>query len=299
VRSKIWLIAALGAVLVVLPTTALGGAARTTVNSTTFADSSGEDPNAPDITSVVVSNDDAGMITFKINISNRTALTPDMTVLLFLDTDQNATTGDPSNPAGSDYLIELDPGSVVLAKWNGTDYATAPSQSSLTFAYDATGATIRVGASDLDKTKGINLQAFAISGIAIDASGNPDFTNSHADTAPDQGHGFYSYKVVTKLTLSVLAFTTSPKPAKHGKPLIAGLAVNESDTAGPVQVGTVACTATIATKHVPTQAHGLKNGIAACAWQLPKTSKGKTIRGTVTVTVQGVKVARSFSAKIT
>ena len=86
----------------------------------------------------------------------------------------------------------------------------------------------------------------------------------------------------------MLAFTTTPKPAKHGKALIAGLAVNESDTAGPVQVGTVACTATIATKHVTTQAHGLKNGIAVCSWQLPKTSKGKTIRGTITVTVQGV-----------
>ena len=77
---------------------ALGGAARTTANSATFADSSGEDANAPDITSIAVSNDDAGMITFKINISNRPALTPDMTVLLFLDTDQNATTGDPANP---------------------------------------------------------------------------------------------------------------------------------------------------------------------------------------------------------
>ena len=98
------------------------------------------------------------MITFKINISNRPALTPDMAVLLFLDTDQLATTGDPSNPAGSDYLIELDPGSVALAKWNGTDYVTAPSQSSLTFAYDATGATIKVSASDLGKTKGINLR---------------------------------------------------------------------------------------------------------------------------------------------
>ena len=61
----------------------------------------------------------------------------------------------------------------------------------------------------------------------------------------------------------MLAFTTSPKPAKHGKSLIAGLAVNESDTGGPVQAGTVACTATIALKHVTTSAHGLKNGIAA------------------------------------
>jgi hypothetical protein len=298
VRSKLLLTAAIGGLLVALPSVALGGAARTTVNSTTFTDSTGEDASAPDITSVVVSNDDAGLITFKINISNRPALTPDMIGLIFLDTDQVATTGDP-NSLGSDYAIELDPGSVGLFKWNGSDFVAAPSQASVTYSYDTTGATIRVSASELGKTKGLNFGVDVYSGIALDASGNPDFTNAHDDLAPDPGHGFFAYKVQTKLTLSVQAFTTSPKPAKHGKALIAGMAINESDTAGPVQVGTVACTATIATKHVPTQAHGLKNGIAVCGWQLPNTSKGKTIRGTITVTVQGVKVSRSFSAKIT
>ena len=297
-RSKILLIAAIGGLLVALPSVALGGAARTTTNSTTFTDSSGEDAAAPDISSVVVSNDDAGMITFKINIANRPTLTADMAVLLFLDTDLKPTTGD-TNSFGSDYLIELDPGSVGLFQWNGTDFAFAAAQTSLTFAYDATGATIRVSAADLGKTKGLNFGVDAISGIALDASGNPDFTNAHDDLAPDPGHGFYNYKVLTKLTLSVVAFTTTPKPAKHAKNFVAGFAVNESDTGGPVQVGTVACTATIALKHVATLSHALKNGIAACAWHLPATSKGKTIRGTVTVTVQGVKVFRNFSAKIT
>lgn len=297
-RSKILLTAALAGLLVALPTAALGGSARTTANSQTFADSSGEDANAPDITSVVVSNDDAGMITFKVNVSNRPTLTPDMSIQLLLDTDQLATTGDPDS-LGADYLIELDPGSVGLFKWNGTDYAFAASQTSLTFAYDATGATIRISAADLGKTKAMNFGVLAISGIAVDATGNPDFTNAHFDLAPDTGHGFYNYKVVTKLTLSVLAFTTSPKPAKHGKNFVAGLAVNESDTAGPVQTGTVTCTATIALKNIVTLGHALKNGIAGCSWHLPAASKGKTIRGTVTVTVQGTKVARSFTAKIT
>ena len=278
---------------------ALGGAARTTTNSTTYPDSSGEDAAAPDISSVVVSNDDAGMMTFKINIANRPTLTADMAVLLFLDTDLKPTTGD-TNSFGSDYLIELDPGSVGLFQWNGTDFAFAASQTSLTYVYDATGATIRVSAADLGKTKGLNF------GVDRDLrasrwtrAATPDFTNAHDDLAPDPGHGFFNYKVLTKLTLSVVAFTTTPKPAKHAKNFVAGFAVNESDTGGPVQVGTVACTATIALKHVATLSHALKNGIAACAWHLPTTSKGKTIRGTVTVTVQGVKVFRNFSAKIT
>jgi hypothetical protein len=298
VRSKILLIAALGGMLVALPSAALGGAARTTVNSATFTDSTGEDAAAPDITSIAVSNDDAGLITFKVNISNRPTLTSDMDIQLLLDTDQKSTTGDPTVP-GAEYLIDLVPGSVGLFQWNGTNYTFAPSQTSLTYSYDATGATIRISAADLGKTKGINFLAFVGSGITLDANGAPVYTNAHVDLAPDNGHGLYSYKVVTKLTLSVLAFTTAPKPAKAAKNFVAGLAVNESDTGGPVTAGTVACAATISFKHIATLSHALKNGIAGCVWHLPKTSKGKTLRGTVTVAVQGAKVTKAFTAKIT
>src|SRR6266545_614669 len=100
---------ALGALLAALPTAALGGSARSAANSTTFPDSIGEDANAPDITNVVVSNDDAGNITFQINISNRPALTADMFLLVFLNTDQNSATGN-TQLLGADYYIELDPG---------------------------------------------------------------------------------------------------------------------------------------------------------------------------------------------
>jgi hypothetical protein len=298
VKSKALLLAITAALLAVLPGAALGKTSRASVNSQTYADSTGEDPNAPDITSVVVSNDDSGQITFKVNISNRPALTPDMTVLLFLDTDQQPTTGDPQS-LGADYAIELDPGSVALFQWNGSDYVAAASQTSLTYTYDATGATIHVSALDLGKTKGFNFATLVFSGIALDASGNPDFTNAHSDSAPDPGHGFFNYKVIQKLTVSVAAFTTSPKPAKSGKNFSAGLAANESDTNGPVTSGTIACNATIGLKHVTPLGKSLKNGIAVCVWHLPTTAKGKTIRGTVTLTVQGVKVTRSFSAKIT
>ena len=297
-RSRIVLLAIFGACLVALPTAALGSATRTQANSVTFTDSVGEDAAAPDITSVAVSNDDAGLVTFKVAISNRPALTPDMFALIYLDTDQQTSTGDP-NVLGADYVLELDPGVVDLFQWNGTDFVAAASQSSVTFAYDATGATIRASALDLGKTKGFKFAALAVSGVTIDASGNPDFTNSHSDSAPDAGHGFFSYQVLTKLTLSVVAFSTAPKPAKAGKRFVSGLAANQSDTNGPVQSGTVACAATIGTKHVAASAHGISNGIATCSWQIPKTAKRKTIRGTITLTVQGVKVSRSFAVKIT
>ena len=123
-KARLVFAIAFGAALVALPATALGSSAHVESNSQNFPDSTGEDAQAPDITSVQVSNDDAGMITIKVNISNRPALTSDMVVLVYLDTDQKATTGD-SNLLGSDYVIQLVPGAVALFQWNGSDFTNA------------------------------------------------------------------------------------------------------------------------------------------------------------------------------
>jgi hypothetical protein len=290
----------LSAVLVALPAAAWGGATKVSSNSQTFPDSVGEDPNAPDITSVVVSNDDAGAIAFKINISNRPALTSDMDVQLIMDSDNNAATGDPT-AFGADYLIDLEPGQVGLYKYTPAtqDYRFASSQTSLTFSYDATGAAIHISAADLGGTKLLHFGAFVASGIVLDANGNPDFTNAKTDLAPDPGHGLYTYQVLTKLTLAVQAFVYAPKPAKQGKNFVAGFAATESDTAGPVTNGTVACTATAGLKHLVALTHAVKNGVVACIWHVPLKTKGKMLRGTVSLTVQGTTVKRSFAVKIT
>jgi hypothetical protein len=296
-KTRLLILFALGALLVVLPTAALGKSARHAANSMTFADSIGEDAAAPDITSVVVTNDDAGNVTFQVNVSNRPALTPDMYFLIFLDTDQNSTTGF-SGALGAEYVIELDPGSVAMFQWNGSDFIQAPSQTSLTYAYQATGPTIHVSASDLGKTKGFKFGVIAASGFVIDATGNSDFTNVHQDNAPDIGHGFFSYQILTKLVLSVTAFTTGPKPARAGRPFSVSIAANENDTGGPVQTGAVTCSATIAFKRIVAVSHVLTNGVASCVWRIPATTKGKVIRGTITLTVQGVRVTRPFTSKI-
>ncbi len=296
-KARLVLVLAAAAALVALPAGALGSSSRTTTNTQSFADSTGEDANAPDITSIDVSNTDAGLITFHIAISNRPALTSDMAVLLWLDTDANPATGDPQS-LGAEYVVEVDPGAVNLFKWDGTTYQSAPSQSTVTYGYDATGATVRVGVQDLDGTKLINFGADAISGITTDASGNADFTNVHDDLAPDPGHGFYSYNVLTKLTLKQTAFAYTPKPAKAGGKETATLAATESDTAGPVAGATVTCVATI--KGVRLRAtHSLTSGVASCFWKVPKTAKGKTLIGKITISLKGTTLSRSFTTKIT
>jgi hypothetical protein len=286
-------------VLVATPSGALGSASRASSNSQTFTDSTGENPAAPDITTINVSNDDAGNITFQINISNRPALTPDMLLGIYLDTDNNPGTGDPQN-LGAEYFIQLVPGEVDLFPWTGSGYGNAVATPSLTYSYTATGATIHVSDSALGSSKAFNFVAFAASGITVDATGNPDFTNIQVDAAPDPGHGTYPYNVLTTLKLTSGAFTTSPKPAKSGKSFSAGFAATENDTGGPVKTGTVTCTATVAGQHIPAAHKGtVANGVATCVWPLPKKDKGLTIRGTVTLTVKGVSLHHSFANKIT
>jgi hypothetical protein len=216
-------------------------------------------------------------------------------MLVFLDTDQNVSTG-ATDFFGSEYAIELDPGAVTLFQWNGTDFTAAPSQTSLTYAY-SNGATIRVSAADLGRTKGINFGVVAVSGVTFDAAGNPVFDNEHRDLAPDSGHGFFSYQVMTKLILKVTAFTTSPKPAKAGRTFSVSLAATENDTQGPVRAGTVTCPATLAGKRAAAVRHVVANGIATCVWRIPKTAKGQLMRGTITLTLQGAHVTRPFAAR--
>jgi len=296
VKARLLLVLALGALLVTVPAAALGSAKHAAGNSKSFPDSIGEDPNAPDITSVDVSNDDAGNITFKVNISNRPTFTQDMLLLIYLNTDEKTTTGDPQT-YGSDYIIQLIPGGSELFQWNGTDFVAAPSQTSLTFAYGTTGATIHISASDLGRTHGFGFAVEVVSGITFDAQGNPDLTNSHADIAPDAGHGMYTYDVLTKLTLKQTAFTTAPSPARAGKRFSASLAATESDTSGPVAKATISCSAAVSGKRLPAT-HSLANGIASCYWKLPKSAKGKTMRGTITIVVQGTKLAKRFAVRV-
>jgi hypothetical protein len=283
--------------LVALPAIALGSAARSATNSQSYLDSIGEDPAAPDITSIGVTNDDTGLITFQVNIANRPAFTPDMLLDIYVDTDKNAATG-ASQIFGADYVIEQQPGSIGLFQWNGSTFAFASSQSSLTFSYGPGGATIRINALDLNRTKGFNFAVDATSGIAVDASNNPDFTNAHDDLAPDAGHGTFAYQVIAKLTLTVGAFTTSPTPAKAGKSFSAGLAVTESDTNAGVDSGTITCAAKIAGKAVRVKTKRLVDGIAVCVWSIPKTARGKTIRGSIALAVQGTQTSRGFAARI-
>lgn len=270
-------------------------------NSLTLSDSVGEDALGPDIVSVVVSNDDQGNLTIVVNTPNRPTLTGDMSIDIFLDTDNNPSTGDP-NSLGADYVIELNalggPAGVGLFRWNGTTFSgLGVPQTSLVFSY-ANGATIKVSSAELGGTKRFNFAVFVFSGLVVTPTGIDD-TNSHFDLAPDPGHGFWTYDVkITPPTIVVKSFGMKPLKPRPGRPFTVFMVAARSDTGVLVQLGKVTCKATIAFKPIKATSSGVTNGRASCTWLISKEPKGKTIRGSVTLESEGLKKTRTFAARI-
>ena len=259
----------------------------------TFEDSTGEDPAEADITSVVVSNDDAGLITLQVTLSNRPELTSDMHVAVFVDTNKNATDGAGPDAEGTELEIDLAQNDVALGRWNGSAFDfSAASPSSLIYSY-ANGATFKIKAADLGSTD-FNFW------VATRSGADPDF---HYDYAPDAGHGTWNYQVKTaapssQLKLTTKYFTLYPKRPKAPGQLNASFNVLRLDTGAQVRSGVVTCRATIAGKPVRLLDAAFFKGTVNCNWQLSKRARGKTLSGTITVAYSGARVTRSFTVKI-
>jgi len=286
-------LAVLAAIFAVAP----AGAA----NSVTYQDSTGENPAAPDITTIVASNDDAGMITFRINIPNRVQLTPDILVDMLLDTDANPATGDPDN-LGADYAIELFRGEVALFKWDGTGLTRRlgdPPATTLIYQWSS-GVSFKISASELGNTKKLGFGIVAVSGITFDPTTNePDFANAVADAAPAGSAGLYSYDVKTAPARVVFkSLKTAPASPKAGGTFTVRMAATRSDTGAPIINGRVTCAAKAGARSMrPTSARFVA-GQAVCVFSVPRGSAGKTIRGTIKITFEGKTLTRPFSAKI-
>ena len=297
--TRPWLVLAIAVAVVALPSAASGALSSPkapAANTTTFNDSVGEDPAAPDITTIVASNDDAATISFKISIPNRPQYAADIAIVMFLDSDANQSTGDPES-LGADYIIQLIQGELLLFKWDGSDFTLSPTQSSLSYAW-AGGPTIRVNASDLSNTRKLLFDVTAVSGIVFDSTtGAIDCTNCKRDFAPTIG--FYPYNVVVqKPTLVVRSLKPTPARPVAGRPFTLKLVAARSDTGAAVQNGRVTCVGRLGAARLTAQLQRVQGGAATCTWNIPANAKGKTFRGSVTVAFEGLKAGQSYTGKV-
>jgi hypothetical protein len=303
--TRPWLVLTIAAVVVALPTVASGAHSSPALpsapaaNSTTYQDSSGENPAAPDITTLVVSNTDAGMIQFRVTVPNRPSLGQDMLFAFEVDTDNNPQTG---SPDGTDYAIEVFQGEAALFRWDGTNFTRRPGDppfTSLLFAYQG-GLTLTISAAELGNTKAFGFNVIAISGVAIDATtGDLDFTNAVGDVAPAFGAGLYKYTVqITPATLVVRSLRPTPARPTAGRPFTLRLVAARSDTNAVVRNGRVTCVGRVGNARLRAQVQRIVGGAAVCTWNIPPAAAGKQFRGSVAVAFEGLRAARSYAARV-
>jgi hypothetical protein len=85
-------------------------------------------------------------------------------------------------------------------------------------------------------------------------------------------------------------------PARGGRPFRASMTVWNN---GRPVAGTVSCAARLAASPLrPTRRASTPNGRATCLWSLPRSARGKRLRGAIGESYQGERVSRSFSVSV-
>lgn len=264
-------------------------AARVALAEQRSTDAAGDSGGAPDITVVNVANDAAGNLTFTVT-TNQPALAADAVLTLWLDTDRNSSTGSD----GVEFSLFVGAAGWRLNRWDGTQFvqATAPSANS-TYANGV--MTFRINKADIG---GVNSFLFYLLSVQFNAAGEI----VARDDAPD-GTAVYDYTLTVPpppappLTLRLSAPVAVQARPAAGKAFAVRVGVTRGDTGGPLASGVATCKVTLGLK--PLRAVGsVRAGRASCAMLLPKTAKGKLLRGTIKVTFRNVSATKAFSYRV-
>ena len=299
----------------IIAATACLVAAGAGIADTTNADPTGDATGgSPDITQVVTSNSAAGVITFRI-----TTVAPiiDSSIIgIDLDTDSNPGTGG----GGFEYGLIAGTAGFGMLKWNGNDFVDAAAPS-LSMTRSANIVEFKLNRADIGNVSRFGFDVYTVNFDAADAylgeddapdGGAYSYTlalTQCANGKDDDGDGKIDGKDIgctspndnlerdDKVTLKASKPITVPAKPKAGKAVIVGAAVIRVETGAGVPSGTVKCAARVGTKALPASGK-VGSGVAACKFTLPKTSTGRLVSGTMTVTVEGRSIKVPFTFKV-
>ncbi|MCY7304158.1 MAG: hypothetical protein LH654_14240 [Thermoleophilia bacterium] len=291
----------------------LGGLviAAAAVADTTFTDATGDATGgAPDITQAVVSNDTAGLITFKVTTA--APLVPGSVLAIDLDTDLS-----PAN--GAEYVLLAGLGGAGMLKWDGKDYVDSAASIVMTRAGNV--LELKVNRGDLADTSKFG---FDVATVLLDESDKI----LGEDSAPDGGA--YTYALTfpqcsngkdddgdgridaddfgcssptdnlesdDPVTLKTGLAKVVPAKPKAGKVAVVSAPVTRVETGVGIPAGTVKGAGRAGA--TPLKGVGkVAGGRASCAFKLPAGAKEKTVRGSITVTYLGKTKVVPFSFKV-
>lgn len=269
-------------------------------NPVTYQATTTPPAGTPDITSIVVSDNTQGLVTFQINLAPGTYAQSQDSFGVYIDSDENPTTGDPTG-AGTDYLVLYDGTSNTfdLYQWDGSGYHPAAT-TSLQASFAGDSQYFVIAASELGITDGFNFNVAA-------AVGSDPGQSAQGDYVPSDGTNFH-YTVQSKAQISLKLSDYEDFVAKSGRIYSTAILVTRSDTAAAVTGGaTIKCTISIGGHPDATVYSGFssikwyKGGpkkAALCQWRIPKNTGGKTLVAKESVTLGGSTVSQTFTEHI-
>jgi hypothetical protein len=257
-------------VLIAAMAVPVAGGAR--LDSGTYDDPVGDSGAAPDIQQVLVGSH-ATAVTLGVTLPNRQKLEGQDGLLVPMDTDGQGSV---------DYLFAWDTDPQVpyaLLRWDGTKFTDSRSRS-LRAYFTANGARISFSRADVGNPARIQFWVETFSG------------GQRGDSAPNETILGYTLSSEA-LVLRVNRFVAS-KRVKPGKRFAVAMNVHRSDLDELSSDGAVACTAKVGRRTVRVVAAFPEN-VAACAGTAPGWAKGKTLKVTLALTLDGVSAQRTAS----
>ncbi len=262
-----------------------------------FADPTGDATGgAPDLTQVGVSNDAAGMITFKL--TTVAPIVDGSIVGVDLDTDNS-----PAN--GAEYELLAGRGGAGLVKWDGSQYV----ESKATIAYTRTGNVVSLR---IDRAAIGSPSRFGFATLSLLFNASDEIVGE--DAAPDGGAYTYSLTFAQcgngkdddgdgkvdaadlgcssetdnresddPVTLRAGKARVAPAKPKAGHGVVVAAPVKRLETRLGIASGRVKCVGRVGGKQLRGTGK-VSAGKASCAFTLPAASKGLVVRGTITVT---------------
>jgi hypothetical protein len=248
---------------------------------------------APDITSVSVSNTPGGVITFTVTVANHAALPPRSRMAILFDLDRSQSTGF----GGFEYSVKHETDAtgqaeVVFERWDGDalEFVTLPTDT-LTSRFADGVYTFSIPRRQLQNTKGFafGMYAAALNDAAI--------SKSAVDDAPNTELWLYELTGLPAPRLATTRLARTPTKPSAGRVFTVHAGVRDADTGAALTAASVTCTARIGSAKVRVVGR-FSGGRARCLVTVPRSAKGKTLRGTITVRSAGATVRRSFSYRV-
>lgn len=281
-----------------------------------YTDPVGDAGPGTDIAAITVRNDQSGLIS--IQVGSASPIVGNHAVAVFIDADKNQSTGDAGDEAWM-YGGPLVGSAFLTCTSAGCSRANPASFSVVAAAANVT--EFRFNRSEIGSVAGFN---FAVLSISFD----PPYIRFW-DSAPSSGYFTYDLafpqcsngkdddgdgaidtqdlgcssatddnEADDPVNVRLGAAKVTPAARKAGSVVTITAPTTRVETGKPLDGGTVRCAATYAPGKKLQSSGSVVGGRAVCKLKLPAATRGKTVRGVMTVTYKTAKATAPFSFSV-